>query len=205
MGLDHGRAFDAFGIGAGVPFGEGGRVRTRWHIDRWDAEQSAWVAARSGSMEPRGADFAALGVRPYDTSDVVGNVVTTAGWTRLLNLAIASGGLQAFDATHTRIGVGTGTTPAESAADTDLIGAVTTNRQWVLSDSRSVASNVLTVVATFGGTLGNLAWNEFGIDQGTATGTGAVVAPLLNHKVGIAQGTKTSGQTWTATATLTFT
>lgn len=203
MGVDHGRAVEGVRVGVGAPLVEGGRVATRWLVERWDAEQTLWVARRAGVRSPRAAEFAVLGVRPYEVSEVVGNVVTTAGWTRLLNLAIASGGLQAFDSTHTRIGVGTGTTPAEAASDTDLIGAQTTNRYWKLVDSRSVSSNVLTIVATFGGSVANIAWNEFGIDQGLADGTGAVVAPLLNHKVGIAQGTKTNGQTWTATSTLT--
>ncbi len=203
--MDHARAADAVRIGAGVPLGEGGRVVTRWLVQRWDAEQADWTARRAGVRDPRGAEFEVLGVRPYEVSEVVGNVVTTAGWTRLLNLGIASGGLQAYDSTHCRIGVGTGTTPAEAAADTDLIGVVTTNRYWKLVDSRSVSTNVLTIVATFGGSVANIAWNEFGIDAGLADGAGAVTAPLLNHKVGIAQGTKASGQAWTATATLTCT
>lgn len=196
----------ADGVGVGVLAGarDGGRVATRWRVDRWDADQTEW-AARKLLAAPSAAEFARLNLAPCEVSEVIGNVVTTAGWTRLLNLGIGSPGLQAYDGTHCRIGVGTGTTPAEAAADTDLIGVVTTNRYWKLVDSRSVATNVLTIVATFGSAVANFAWNEFGIDAGLADGTGAVTAPLLNHKVGIAQGTKTSGQTWTTTATLTFT
>lgn len=198
-------AADGLGVGIAVAPRDGARILTHWTVDRWDADQTAWAQRRSGLAEPSAADFARLGTRPYDTSEVIGNVVTTAGWTRVLNLAIAAGSLQAYDATHCRIGVGTGTTPSEAAADTDLIGVVTTNRYWKLVDSRSVTTNVLTIVATFGTAVANFAWNEFGIDAGTADGTGAVTAPLLNHKVGIAQGTKASGQIWTATATLTCT
>lgn len=203
--MDQGRGTEALGVSVRSGLPEGGHGTTAWRIDRWDAEQTAWVRQRVGLVAPQGDDFARLGVRPYKVSEHLGNVITTAGWTRVLNLAIASGGLQAFDSTHTRIGVGTGTTPAENAADTDLIGVVTTNRYWKLVDSRSVSTNVLTIVATFGSAVANFAWNEFGIDQGTADGTGAVVAPFLNHKVGISQGTKSAGQTWTATAALTFT
>lgn len=204
MGQDFGSASDLVGVGVRTGTSELGRVATQWRVDRWDEEQTEWAARRLGSPADA-AGFARLGLAPAEVSEVIGNVITTAGWTRLLNLGIAAGGLQAYDATHCRIGVGTGTTPAEAAGDTDLIGVVTTNRYWKLVDSRSVTTNVLTIVATFGTAVANWAWNEFGIDAGTADGTGAVTAPLLNHKVGIAQGTKASGQTWTTTATLTFT
>lgn len=203
--MEQGSGVDRFGVRVDTSPSDSGRGSTIWLVRKWDADQTDWVARRTGITAPLPADFGRLGVDPYEVRETVGNVITTAGWTRLLNLGIASGGLQAYDGTHTRIGVGTGTTPAEAAGDTDLIGAQTTNRYWKLVDSRSVSSNVLTIVATFGSGVAEFAWNEFGIDQGQTSGTGAVVAPLLNHRVGISQGTKASGQTWTATATLTFT
>jgi hypothetical protein len=62
------------------------------------------------------------------------------------------------------------------------------------------------MAATFGTADGNFAWNEWGSDVGTATVTSSntVNAVLLNHKTSIAQGTKASGQTWSATATITL-
>jgi hypothetical protein len=68
-----------------------------------------------------------------------------------------------------------------------------------------VGTRTLALAATFGTADGNFAWNEFGIDVGNTTSTNAVAALLFNHKVGVAQGTKASGQTWNATATITYT
>lgn len=70
----------------------------------------------------------------------------------------------------------------------------------------STSGAVLTARSTFGSANGNFAWNEFGIDIGTPTVTAGttVNAVLFNHKTSIAQGTKASGLTWTATATITF-
>ena len=51
----------------------------------------------------------------------------------------------------------------------------------------------------------NITWAEFGIDSGTTDAqTTAAVAPLLNH-ANSAQGGKSTGQVWTATAVLSFT
>jgi hypothetical protein len=57
----------------------------------------------------------------------------------------------------------------------------------------------------FGTADGNFAWQEWGIDIGTATVSSGntVNAVLLNRKVA-SNGTKASGQTWTATATITI-
>jgi hypothetical protein len=74
----------------------------------------------------------------------------------------------------------------------------------LVSGVGTLGTRTLAFSATFGTADGNFAWNEFGIDQGTASGN-TVTAPLFNRKAGIAQGTKAAGQTWTATATITFT
>lgn len=180
------------------------RGTTHWRVDRWDAEQTAWVQRRSGLVAPQGADFARLAVAPYLSTELVGNLITNAGWTRLMNLLTNQGGTQAYDATHTRIGAGNSNT-AEAYTDTDLNASAGSSNRWfqLVSGAGSLGTRTLAWSATFGSSDGNFAWNEFGIDQGTSSGN-TVTAPLLNHKAGIAQGTKASGQTWTATATLTF-
>lgn len=206
MSNDSGRAQDNLAIGATVPLpSDSGHGFTRWMVERWDADQTDWVTRRSGLAAPAGADFHALGVAPYAVSEVVGNLITNAGWTRLMNLLTNQGATQAFDATHTRIGVGNSNT-AEAYADTDLGAAAGSTNRWfqLVSGAGSLGTRTLAFAATFASADGNFAWNEFGIDVGTASGN-TVTAPLLNHKAGIAQGTKAAGQTWTATATLTFT
>lgn len=198
---------------AGVPVGDRAIGTTMWRVDRWDAGQTERAAVELGycvdtRTGPRvdASDFERLGIAPYSTTYVAGNLITNAGWTRLMNLLTNQGATQAFDATHTRIGVGNGTTPAEAYADTDLAASAGSSNRWfqLVSGAGTLGTRTLSWSATFGASDGNFAWNEFGIDQGTSSGN-TVTAVLLNHKVGISQGTKASGQTWTATATITFT
>lgn len=209
MGIDHAYAVDLLGVGVQSPLREGGFGTTLWRVDRWDAEQTAWAQARLGQSRVEAIDFDQLRLRPYSTTEFAGNLITTAGWARISNLLTNQSATQALDATHTRIGVGDATTPAEAYADTDLAAAAGSTHRWFqpVSGAGTVGTRTLAFAASFGTADGNFAWNEFGIDQttSTATATNAVGAMLFNHKVAIAQGTKASGQTWTATATLTFT
>jgi hypothetical protein len=181
---------------------------TRWTVDRWDEDQTRWVQAQSGLVAPDAAVFHTHGVRPYLTTEVEGNLITTAGWTRLMSLLTATGSTQALSALAVRIGVGNSNT-AEAYTDTDLgASAGSSNRYFQpVTGAATLGTRTTAFAATFGTADGNLAWNEFGLDVGTPTVAGGttVGALLFNHKAGIAQGTKASGQTWTATATLTFT
>ena len=199
---------DQFAVGGALPLLERPRVRTRWLVERWDADATAWACGRLHLPRPAAADFARLLIQPYEVSEVDGNLVTTAGWTRLCSLMIAGGG-QAATNTSARLGAGDGAGTA-AAGDTDLSASAGSTHRWFqVMDATfpSASSNVLTFKATFGTADGNFAWNEFGIDIGTPTVSSGntVNATLLNHKTSIAQGTKASGQTWAATATLTFT
>lgn len=185
---------------------ESARGATLWRVERWDADATDWVRRRTGLVAPAGSDFADLRVAPYSMTEVSGNVVTTAGWTRASNLLTNQGATQAMDATHTRIGVGNGVGTA-AAGDTDLSAAASSANRWfqLVSGAGTVNTNTLAFSATFGSADGNFAWNEFGIDVGATTSGSTVAALLWNHRTSIAQGTKASGQTWTATATITFT
>ena len=183
------------------------KIVTAWHIERWDGDQTDWTKARTGLDTPSAANFHALGVLPYDVSRVEGNLITTAGLTRITALLTAAGG-QGVIATSTRLGTGNGAGTAV-VGDTDLGAAAgSTNRWYQIMDSTypQVSAGVLTVKSTFASADGNYAWNEFAIDVGapTVASSATVGALLLNHKTSIAQGTKASGQTWAATATLTL-
>lgn len=208
--MDLARAFDRLGVTAGTPLTDGGFGTTHWRVDRWDAEQTRYAQHRL-DLPRRGTgsrvdalDFELLEIAPYDTSLVAGNLITNAGWTRLMNLLTNQGATQALDATHARIGVGNSNT-AEAYADTDLGASAGSSNRWfqLVSGAGTLGTRTLSFSATFASGDGNFAWNEFGLDFGTASGN-TVTAPLFNHKAGIAQGTKASGQTWTATATITF-
>lgn len=177
-----------------------------WGVHRWDAEQTAWLTERLG-RPPVAADFEAARIDPYAVTTVERNLLTTAGLTRITSLITAGGG-QALTNTSGRIGVGNGAGTA-AVGDTDLSAAAgSANRWFQVFDATypSTSAGVITCRSTFGTADGNHAWNEFGIDIGTPTVSSGntVNATLLNHKTSIAQGTKASGQTWVATATVTL-
>lgn len=183
---------------------ERGRGTTLWHVERYDADQVAWATLQLGHEPRLLSEFTDLGLESYETTEHLGNLITNVGYSRIGNLATNQGATQAFDATHTRIGAGNGVT-AVTYADTDLSAAAgATNRFFELVSGAATigATRTWAWTAVFASADGNFAWNEFGIDQGTANGT-TVTAPLLNHAL-TSQGTKASGQVWTATATITW-
>lgn len=203
MEFAHGR--DSVRVGAEVSLRDVCRASTIWTVRKYDKADTNFVLRKLLGVSPIDADFRRLGCPPYSVARVEGNLITNAGWTRLMNLLTNQGATQALDATHTRIGVGNSNT-AEAYADTDLGAAAGSTNRWfqLVSGAGTLGTRTLAFSASFGTADGNFAWNEFGIDFGLASGN-TVTAPLFNHKAGIAQGTKASGQTWTVTATITFT
>jgi hypothetical protein len=179
------------------------------HVDKYEQDVTEWVANRLGILTPSGDDFMRLGIQPDDTAESVGNLLTTAGLTRLTSLLIGAGG-QALTPTSTpvRLGVGNGAGTA-AVGDTDMSASPHTSaNQWYqVMDSTypSVSAGVVTFKASFATGDGNFAWNEWGIDVHTsAASSGATVNGLLfNHKTSAALGTKASG-TWALTVTVTF-
>lgn len=203
MSNDKATGRDGVTVGASLSLHDPQLWRCEWGIQRWDADATAWLTRKLG-YAPKDVDFHAAKIRSYEDSHVSGNLLTTAGLGRIATLVTAGTG-NLISSTTARVGAGNG---AGSAAigDTDLGAAAGSANRWFQTCTVTIPSNVWTFAATFGTADGNFAWNEFGIDIGTATVTsGATVnAVLLNHKTSIAQGTKASGQTWTATATITI-
>jgi hypothetical protein len=184
---------------------ERGFGTTIWQVQRWNQDQVKRAQDRLQIVKPEPADFASLGLEPYSVTSTKGNLITNLGYARIGNLFTNQGATQAFDATHGRIGAGNGVT-AVTYADTDLSAAAGSTNRWfqLISGAWTIgATRTWTVAATFGTADGNFTWSEFGIDQGTAS-SNAVVAILWNHALS-SQGTKASGQIWTATATITWT
>jgi hypothetical protein len=172
-------------------------------IRRYD-EKATQRAADVGLVSPTDDDFDRLGIAPYDVSEAARNLLTTAGIGRIATLLNAGTG-NLIASTTARVGVGNGAGTA-AIGDTDLSASAGSANRWFQTCTVTTPSNVLTFAATFASADGNFAWNEWGIDIGTATVTSGntVNAVLLNHKTSFAQGTKASGQTWTMTATITF-
>lgn len=155
-------------------------------IQKWDDGHAYELARSQGLIIPE----------PDAIETYEGNLLLNAGITRLGSLLVGAGGT-AYNAANTRLGVGDSSTAA-AASQTDLQAA--TNKQWVLCDSVGFSAQTLTVVGTFTTGLANFAWQEWGIDNGTANGT-TVTAPMLNRKVA-SMGTKASGATWVLTTTI---
>lgn len=180
------QAADSLAIGAAAGLPDPANWRTSWDIHKY-ADEAAYAAGDA-----------------YEVNHVEGNLLTTAGIGRIVTLLTAGTG-NLISSTTARVGVGNGSGTA-AIGDTDLSAAAGSANRWFQTCTVTTPSNVLTFAASFASADGNFAWNEFGIDIGTATVTSGntVNAVLLNHKTSIAQGTKASGQVWTATATVTF-
>lgn len=198
-------ASDSAGMAAVMEASEKASWRARVRVDKFDDDQVAWVARESGLAVPDGDTLVSL-VAPYEVVEQAGNLVTTAGWTRLTSLMVAGGG-QGMTNTATRIGTGNSSTAA-AIGQTDLQAAAgSANRWFQIMDATypSVATNVLTAKSTFATGDGNFVWAEWGMDIGTpsVTSGNTVNATLVNRAVQ-ALGTKASGS-WVITATITFT
>lgn len=174
------------------PFSALGRVR-HTAAQRRRGANGVWVPA---------AVLEAAGVVPYEVSERFANLWTTTGLTRLWNLYSAQGSTQAFDATHTRLGVGDGSTAAANG-DTDLSAAAGSTHRWfnLVDSAGTVSSRQISYVSTFATGDGNFQWAEFASCQGTSNGN-TVTAPMFNRSVpGTSLGTKTSGS-WALTLVL---
>jgi hypothetical protein len=203
------------GLAVGSPWADHGRERGIFVVRKWDGDQVTWASrklggdhrpGRAGFISPTPEQFAALGLVPEVASSTP-NVIVQAGWQRIFEKATGNAG-QAYDATHTRIGVGTATA-ATATNQTDLQAATgSANRQWKLvgtawATAAGTGTLRWTTVASFASGEGNFAWAEFGCDAGTADGVAASTAPLLNRAVS-ALGTKASPAVWTATLQIDF-
>jgi hypothetical protein len=169
-------------------------VKTDILVRRWESE-----------------DAYANGGTPYlVTSHENANLITSAGWAALLGgVAGATIGTK-FSGAAGRIGVGTGTGPAQ-VTDTHLSGDTgsgsTTSYYQLVSSAptinTSTAPATLTFQATYGTTVANFAWEEFGIDNfsGSSVTTIGTNSVFFNHGISN-QGTKVSGQIWQMTVTI---
>jgi len=132
-------------------------------------------------------------------------------WNRAGNLCLNSGiqgfekmisGLSsppnAWSSTYAYLGVGDSTTAA-AATQTDL--QASTNYTYVAMSSSypSQSSQTLSWQASFGSSSANYAWNEFVISNASSKGSGTCINRLVSS-----QGTKTSGQTWVLTVSITW-
>jgi hypothetical protein len=193
-------------------------ISTQFRVDRWDEEQTAWAHARlklPGAVTLTPQDFAAAGVKPYliTVEDNCNNVLQ-AGWVALLGGIAGTTITNKFSATNARIGAGTSSTAVaytQTALQGDTGGGSTTSYYKLVSGAPTISTGssppTLVFVASFGSGVANFAWQEFGTDNYTTDGvtTTGLGANFIFFNRGLSnQGTKTTGQTWTATETISF-
>lgn len=181
-----------------VGVGQGIHWTPRATVSKYDEDQTNYARQRFGVENPNGDELAWV-TDPYETIEVEGNLLTTAGLTRITALIIGTLSTT-LDSTRVRLGVGDSATAA-AVGDTDL----GTNKYYRVMDATypQASAGVLTFQGSFGSSDGNFAWQCWGLDVGTATVTSsATVATLVNRKVS-SLGTKASG-TWVLTVTVTF-
>jgi hypothetical protein len=201
-------------------------VSTSLLIRKWDADAARYVLQREDraalALLRRGRNvtispeaFARHGVEPYETwqRDNVNNVLQ-AGWVALLGGIAGTSITNKFSATNGRIGVGTSSTAVsytQTALQGDTGGSSTTSYYKLVSGAPVITTSssppTLVFTSAFGTAVANFAWNEFGTDNYTADGvttTGLGAGVIFFNRGQVGMGTKASGQTWTATETISF-
>lgn len=195
---------------------ESGRLYTETLVTKYSAEAEEYLKNDEGILVPKGADFKAFGITPDEEIEgpQPGNLLLNIGINQLWRSAVDNTTEQAWDTTHTAIGVGDSSTAA-SAGQTTLSAA--TNKYFKTVDSGptvgTAGSSTTTCIfiATFGTSVANFAWNEYGVvlpGTGTAFTSGTTHQAnyyMLNRKAGAGLlGTKTGSQTWVFTVTMTL-
>jgi hypothetical protein len=179
-------------------------------IEKYDAADVVELTRVLGH-EPSAEELRALGADPR-ILEVSGNLLTTAGLSRITSLIIGGGGTT-FSNGNAAVGVGTSST-GELVGNTALGGdgnASTARYNAADATYPSASNGVITVQATFDSGEANFAWNEWCWVIAPATITeGATLASLssgsevmINRKVA-SMGTKASGASWVFTTTVTL-
>lgn len=123
----------------------------------------------------------------FDKSIIHGNILLNTG-AEILWTGLIAGGIDLFDNTNARIGIGDSST-GEADTQTGLQGSTAFQGMDVgFPQLTGTGDDTVEFQSIFGSGDGNQAWNEFCVDNGMGV--------ALNRKVS-AQGTKGSGQTWT--------
>lgn len=165
--------------------------KVKWQIDRWASEEDR-LAGRAYSAEEAQALF---GIGQHTA--VEKNLLLNEGINELWSLVAGTGGVK-FDNANAYLGVGDSATAA-AASQTGLQAA--TNKLYkamMTSFPTYGTSQQAAWKSSFGSTEANYAWNEMSVANGNSD-----ASDNLNRVVS-AQGTKTAGQTWELTLTITL-
>lgn len=192
-----------------------------WYLGKLTYLTEEEIAERGGFLvfDPELRALADVRMRqdrsPYETADI-SNLLLNAGITALLNIlsgnssaansgASAAGANAVYNNAQASIGVGDSSTAA-AATQTDLQAATNKYFQGMDATYPSISGQTITLKITVAGGNANFAWNEWVVDNcngSNSTSTTRSGGSTLNRAVS-AQGTKTAGQTWVPTATITL-
>lgn len=202
-----------------------GRLRGRWHIDRYDAPIEYYAAKLLGVPErdvpdinlvPAVIRHQALAMlrrnhrsESSEFEETFDNLFMTAGVNALWQQAVGSGATNAgvgsaasanafYNATQARIGVAT-STAGTAPSQTDLQDATALNKFWtVVSGAPVISTNQIQFTASVGSANANESWQEFGVDNAGNSNNplnGSRTSGTLLDRVTSNQGTKASGLT----------
>jgi hypothetical protein len=104
----------------------------------------------------------------------------------------------AWNNANAYLGVGDSSTAA-AASQTDLQASTNYAYVGMQASYPSQASQAVSWQASFGSAVANYAWNEFVVSNASTKGSGVCLNRLVSS-----QGTKTSGQTWVLTVSITW-
>lgn len=172
----------------------------KWDFTRADGSIDYETQAAFDKDAKKGMSDAALKEKYgeyFKSDEVIGeNLLTNYGINSIIWPAVAGGSYTAMNNANARLGVGDSTTAA-AASQTDLQAA--TNKTYQAMDATYPtygSSQQIVLRATFAGGSANYHWQEYISDNGTA---GHAMNRLVSD-----QGTKTSGQSWQLTLTITL-
>jgi hypothetical protein len=184
--------------------------RAQWRVkttlDKYEGADVDEYRARYGKAEGERRFFAEHA--PTETVEGEHNILSYGGVSNLLECLIGNGtatpgqALTFFNNANAYIGVGDSTT-AEAATQTDLQATTNKYRNAVDStypqhtDGTTSAANTMTFRSTFGTSVANFQWSEWGIFNAAAGGR------MLNRRVQN-NGTKASSASFTFTVQVTL-
>jgi hypothetical protein len=201
--LDAGKGSDSVAVAQGVHVYDGMKHKTVARIDKFtDPENIIHRLVTLGCpMEILKRAFADkyLGTVEFDSGDPDGNLCLNSGIQGFEKLiAGLSSPPTAWNNASAYLGVGDSTVAA-AATQTDLQASTNYTYVGMASGYPSQSSQTLSWQSSFGSAQANYAWNEFVVSDASSKGSGTCLNRLVSS-----QGTKTSGQTWVLTLSITW-
>lgn len=167
-----------------------------WRIDKFEFPPEICALAEKALMAGESIESVIAQFGSYlGSSKFEGNLLLNAGITAMWQL-IATSGATAYTNANARLGVGDSTVAA-AATQTGLQAVTNKYLQGMDAGYPTVSGQTVTFRITVAGANANFGWQEFITDNGS-------VALVAMNRVVSNQGTKTSGQTWVLTLTITL-